>query len=1366
MRASMIGTGRAVEVLHDRGPAVPAARWTAGSGYLIGRRTVLTAAHTVDYRQDLGDDEQLLVRTVEGRELAARVVLVCEEPSLVDLALLEVSHPVFDEHLPSVAFARVDRDSPAPVTGCWAVGFPGFAEAGPVLPEGSERESWQVRGEILPGGKLRAGLLSLQVTSAPRPLPASLAGSEWEGMSGAVVFATDPHYGELALGVVSAHHRPEGESALTVVPVDAVARVQQAALWRERLGTPAPDRLPVVPRADRRRPVASKPVRLPPRPMFLAGREDLLGEIAAGLSGGAEPGPRVVTLCGLAGMGKTSIALEYAHRHLAAVDLVWLFPAEEPTALAAGFGELAAQLGARNLLDAGDPVAQVHGVLAAYPGDWLLVFDNAPEPSAVEAVLPPAGHGQVLITSRDPYWPVGRVVEVPVLDLAVATAFLLNRTGRPDEAEAARALADELGGLPLALEQAAAYMQATGRGIASYLTLFRQRRADLLARGEPAGYSKQVSTTWTLTFEQLRQTQPLAIGLLRLLACCAPDAIPLRLLLQPRPGLAETLTSDVADLLTPLLDDPLAADDAIAALRRYSLISAPQDGAVSVHRLVQAVTLSQVPAGLAEAWRQAAGFLVEAALPGDGQQPGTWPIYCVLTSEARQPPEAWPVFAVLLPHAQSALPADRDGMANVASYLQQRGNYAAARSVQQEVCDARTRVLGARHPGTLAALADLAEFTGWAEDAAAARDQYAELLPVMEQVLGAEHPHTLIARSGVAHWTGAAGDPARALAKLIELLPVMEQVLGTEHPATLFARANRAQFTGRSVNPAMARDQYTELLPIIERVFGAHRPGTLFTRANLASWTATAGDAAAARDQLAELLPVIEHVLGAEHPQTLLARAAYVHWAGEARDWMKDWDEEPTALLAARDQYAALQSAFERVFGSEHTETLFTRANLAYWTGEAGDAAAARDQYAALLPVFERVFGDEHAETLFTRANLALRTGEAGDPAAARDQYAALLSLRERVSGPEDAATLSVRAALARWTGEAGDPAAARDQYAALLPELLRAGGGEHFETHLATVSLHRWANAAGDAVAARDQYAALLPIYQQVSGPENFRTLNVQADLARWLSEAGNAAAARDQYAELLAIHKRVSGPENFQTLNVQADLARWTGEAGDPAAARDQYAALLPIRERVSGPEHLQTLNVRSGLARWTGEAGNATAARDQYAALVPVQERVSGPEDTETLIVRANLAFYTGSAGDPAAARDQYAALLPVQERVSGPGHPTTLAYRGNLARCWGELGDIAAARDQYAELLPIQERVSGPEHPATLIVRASLAHCSGMTGDAAGARDQYAELLPIYERVHGPEHPSTRTIRTYLARWTGEAGETDDNGTGRP
>ena len=333
MTGLAIGTGRAVEVLHDRGPGSGADRWTGGSGYLIGSRLVLTAAHNVDYRRDLGADEQLLVRTIEGDLLAARVVLAGEEQSGADLAVLEISDPGFGGHLLPVTFARVDRDSPAPVKGCWAVGFPRFGEAGPALPGGSRRETWQVSGHILPGGKRRTGLLSLEVTSTPRSSPASLAGSEWEGMSGAVVFAGDGHDGEqAAVGVITAHHPPEGESALTVVPITAAADLAAAPAWWQQLRVDGPGALPVLPRRrgkpeplpagwplaevrdafalEVHRPIQPDGPRsgLPELPAYLPRDHD--AELARVVRGAAEGRSGIATLVGGSSTGKTRACWE------------------------------------------------------------------------------------------------------------------------------------------------------------------------------------------------------------------------------------------------------------------------------------------------------------------------------------------------------------------------------------------------------------------------------------------------------------------------------------------------------------------------------------------------------------------------------------------------------------------------------------------------------------------------------------------------------------------------------------------------------------------------------------------------------------------------------------------------------------------------------------------------------------------------------------------------------------------------------------------------------------------------------------------------------------------------------------------------
>jgi hypothetical protein len=315
---------------------------------------------------------------------------------------------------------------------------------------------------------------------------------------------------------------------------------------------------------QQRRGVTGKLVRLAGPPQLLAGREDLLADLDTRLTGGDSSGPGTVALCGLGGAGTTSVALAYAHRHLGEVGVGWQFAAEDPAVLAAGFGELAAQLGARGDGGTRDPVASVHGTLAAFPAGWLLIFDDAPDRASVERFLPPAGHGLVLITSQSQNWPPGQALEVPVLDPEAAAGFLVTRTSDEDQ-QAALALADELGGLPLALEQAGACIQATGTTLAGYLSVFRDRRADLLACGQAAGHPAGVAATLGLALSRLAGDAPAAAGLLRLLASLAPEPVPLALLLSDAQAVSG-LAPDVAATAGRLLGDRVAVGDAVAAL--------------------------------------------------------------------------------------------------------------------------------------------------------------------------------------------------------------------------------------------------------------------------------------------------------------------------------------------------------------------------------------------------------------------------------------------------------------------------------------------------------------------------------------------------------------------------------------------------------------------------------------------------------------------------------------------------------------------------------------------------------------------------------------------------------------------------------
>ena len=650
-------------------------------------------------------------------------------------------------------------------------------------------------------------------------------------------------------------------------------------------------------------------LRLPQRPEFLFGRKDLMAELDARLTARDGDGPGIVALYGPGGAGKTSVAVEYAHRHLAECGVVWQLPAEEPAALAAGLSELAGQLDGRGGPNADDPKARVHAALAGRD-DWLLIFDNAPDPADIDGLLPPAGSGRVLITSQYPHWPGDQELDVPVLDQTTAARFLLTRTGAGSEEEAASAeLAGELGGLPLALVQAAAYMRATGRTIADYLGLFRDWQAELMARGDPAGHDKRVTATWVLAFTELTRSG-LASGLLRMVACCAPEDIPLRLLMQPRPGVAATFGPSVAPLLAPLLDSPVACAEAVAGLRRYSLISAPRDGFVSVHWLVQKITADQLDPDVAKDWRRATAALIEAALPADAAD--------------ADDPATWSALAALLPHALMALPPGSAGMDKVATFLRAFGNDIAALQLQRQIVAACDTDLGADHPRTLAARANLATLTGETGDRAAARDQFADLVPALTRVFGAQHPRTLAAQASLIYWTGENSEPAAARDQFAAMLPGLTKTLGDESPAVLAVRANLAGSTGEAGDAAGARDQFAALLPIRGRVSGDRHPATLTTRASLAYWTGMAGDAAGARDQYAALVPIRAEVLGPEHPRTLSARGHLAYWTGKAG-----------APAAARDQFAELVPVLTRVLGTEHPATQQARASLDRWTRQA-----------------------------------------------------------------------------------------------------------------------------------------------------------------------------------------------------------------------------------------------------------------------------------------------------------------------------------------------------------------------------------------------------------------------------------------------
>src|SRR5688572_22909220 len=312
------------------------------------------------------------------------------------------------------------------------------------------------------------------------------------------------------------------------------------------------------------------------------GRAEDLAQLHASLNS-SDSARHVQAIYGLGGVGKTQLALEYAFRHRGQYAIVWWISADEPATLSLTYAKLATRLGLE--LPEGASLEDIRHALRRKlneRNDWLLIFDNAAGPDAVRNFLPQDRTGHVIITSRNPNWgDVARPWPLKGLKRFEAVDFLMRRTGRPSSDTSIARLAQALGDLPLALEQAAACIEQTHITFEDYLHRFETHWAELLKEHRPGGeYPDSVAMTWELSFRQVQEDAPEAADLLNLCAFLAPDDI--------TRGMLRNGSDQVPELLGITLSDPLQLDKSVGELLKYSLIDA-NEKSLSVHRLVGAL---------------------------------------------------------------------------------------------------------------------------------------------------------------------------------------------------------------------------------------------------------------------------------------------------------------------------------------------------------------------------------------------------------------------------------------------------------------------------------------------------------------------------------------------------------------------------------------------------------------------------------------------------------------------------------------------------------------------------------------------------------------------------------------------------------
>jgi tetratricopeptide (TPR) repeat protein len=877
-----------------------------GAGFFVAPGMVLTCVHVIGD----GDAGGLTVQwECDGQPPAevpvtGRVVVLADKgrpiPALdrdyPDIAVIEVGglqgHPC----------VRIDHEWPSAEDGFQVFGYP--------------REGGAVR--------LTPARLTYRGTHGTAPVAYLDLASDTvkRGMSGAAVL--NLRTGSVCAAVVASKDlaSPAGALAVPWSAIDEdlaeVLAANRAFHRSDRRWEDAAASVTVVPPLAAQSALLTPICNLPHRNPDFAGR----GRSLAALRRGVARGPvAVVTVHGLGGIGKTQLALEFAHRGFAKGQyrIAWWVRAEFALSMAEDLAALAPGLGVPVIADQEENIAAVRAALARRD-DWLLVFDNAPDAAAVRAWLP-SGPGHTVITSRDSGWGgLAKRVDIREFTRPESMEYLQRRSPRQEPTEA-DALADVLGDLPLALAQAAAYLELHGGlSIAAYMQLYQNQQSagQLLAAGMD-GYPHSVATTWLIHFQELAAGEPAALQLLRLCAHLDPDDINLSLLLSRPDLLAGPLTGDLAQAAR----DAGRREDAIGALARTGLITRLDGGSrIRIHRLVAQVTRHQLAAVTPHRrWRL-------------GRHRGSevqWSNHALETVYQLFPeypwlPECWPVAADLVAHVSATVDiAARYGSATgtagwllnkLGAYLNSRGDDTASQVTQQRA------------------------------------------VAVFEAAYGPDDFYVARALSDLAT-TQKETDPAAAVASGERALAIFQALSGPDHPLVAGALGNLGTFQRRAGDLNAARASQERALTIFQALYGPDHPDVAIALGNLGNLERDLGDLDSAGANLQRALDILEAGAGPDHPQV----AIIMGHIGMLQRQLGD-------LNAARTSQERALEIMQSVLGPDHREVAIILGHLGTVQQELGELDAARTSMQRGLDIMRSTHGPNHPATLSAKSLL------------------------------------------------------------------------------------------------------------------------------------------------------------------------------------------------------------------------------------------------------------------------------------------------------------------------------------------------------------------------------------------------------------
>jgi tetratricopeptide (TPR) repeat protein len=861
-------------------------------------------------------------------------------------------------------------------------------------------------------------------------------------------------------------------------------------------------------------PIWNMPYRRNP---FFTGRDNILSHLYAVLQNNKTAAlTQAQAISGLGGIGKTQIAVEYAYRYREQYQATLWVTASSREAFTADFVKLAALLDLPEQYEQDQEfvVRSVKRWLSTH-SHWLLILDNVDNLDMLADFLPVHSTGDMLITTRlQALGTLAQGIEVEKMGLDEGVMFLLRRTkllaavaGLDQSTQEKQAQAVEivtaLDGLPLALDQAGAYIEETHCSLSHYLVLYGTSRKELLRRRGrfPADHPDSVAITWSISFQKVENESMAAADLLYLLAFLDPEAIPEEIIIKG--------TAELGPVLEQEANDPLKVDILIELLLRYSLIRRNSPSrSLSIHRLVQAVLKDGMDKEAQCLWAERAIRAVNRTFPD--VELNTW-------EECQRCLPQVLICASYIEEYELAFPEAARLCNEAATYLMTHAQYKLAGLLLQRALSIRQQVLNADHPDTARTLNDLGVLYLTQSKFQQAEPLLQQALAIRQTKLGIEHSDTATSLNNRAQLYYEQGHYPSAERMYQEALEIRRRVLRRGHPDIAQSLNNLAELYTVLGKFSQAESLYEEALSSQKDTLGSEHPLVAQTLNNMALLYRSKGEYAKAEQYYQQALDIQEQILGYDHPdvaETLNNLARLYRAMG--------------AYEKAEPLYQSALHIRETTFGPDHplvAQSYYSIAKLYHSQGKYPEAEKLFEQ---AFHIQEQRLGTNHPTIASTLGMLAKTYQGQNKLTQAEEMNLRALRIRESTSGGDHPHIAIITNSLVEIYHIQGRYLEAAPLIARSLTIHEQALGPEH--PYIAYSLSNQAENyfLQGDYSQAEIYCKRALKIREQNLGIEHPRTAFTYSNLARIYSAKSQFEEAELLYSKALTIRERALGLEH----------------------------------------------------------------------------------------------------------------------------------------------------------------------------------------------------------------------------------------------